>query len=190
MWPPEHSQNTVWLVWSSPPIQGSFETDAALTPPRGAHGRHSGCWRCTERGLYAVQAEQGRSADGAYRKGVAVTVGAPISHSADGVLISIDSKEAGLWLWQGEAPPPPALPRPKSGARQFLRSISPAARWAGWIAVPAGLALAFLAVSMIPRPDRPVSADTPAAALSSAPSPTLAHPVVAVPPPELKEAQW
>src|SRR5437762_7908572 len=65
----------------------------------------------------------------------------------------------------------------------------PAAAWGGWIAVPAGLALAFLAVSMIPRPDRQVSADTPAAALSPAPSPTVAHPMVAIPPAELIEAQ-
>ena len=117
-----------------------------------------------------------------------VTGHASISPSA--ALISADLKEAGLWLWQGEVPPsPPLLPRPKSRGRQILRRIMPAAGWAGWIAVPAGLALAFLAVSMIPRPDRPVSADTPAAALSSAPSPTVAHPIIAVPPAEVTAAK-
>lgn len=127
--------------------------------------------------------------DRAYRKAVAVTGGAPISPSANAVLISTDSREAGLWLWQGEAPPPPAPPRPKSRPRQFLRRIAPAARWAGWIAVPAGLALASIAVSMMPRPDRSVPADTPAVALSSAPSPTVAHPIASVLPAEATEAK-
>src|SRR5436190_8282112 len=106
-----------------------------------------------------MHAEQGGSMDPAYRKAVAVTGGAPISPSADAVLISTDSKEAGLWLWQGEAPSSPSLPRPKFRDRQIRRRIMPAAGWGGWIAVPAGLALPFLAVSMIPRPDRQVSAD-------------------------------
>src|SRR5205085_5088051 len=58
--------------------------------------------------------------------------------------------------------------------------------WVVLIAVPAGLALAFLAVSMMPRPDRPVS---PAAALSSGPSPAVAHPIAPTPPIERSEAQ-
>jgi hypothetical protein len=122
--------------------------------------------------------------DRAYRKAVAVTGGAP-----NAVLISTDSKEAGLWLWQGEAPPPPAPPRPKSRAQKFLRRSTPATRWAGWIALPAGLALASIAVSMMPHPDRSVSADTPAVALSSAPSPTIAPPIASVVPAEATEAK-
>jgi hypothetical protein len=43
---------------------------------------------------------------------------APKSPSSGAVLISTDSKDSGLWLWQGEAPPTPALPRPKSHARR------------------------------------------------------------------------
>ena len=109
----------------------------------------------------------------------------PISPSAR--LVSTDLQESGLWLWQGEAPPTSALPRSKSRNQQFLRRIMPAAGWAGWIAVPAGLALAFLAVSMIPRPDSPVSA--PAAALSSAPSPAVTPPIVPVPPAERTAAK-
>ena len=122
-----------------------------------------------------------------YSDAPTVTGTPPISPSAR--LVSTDTKESGLWLWQGEAPPPPALPRPKSRDQQFLRRIMPAAGLAGWIAVPAGLALAFLAVSMIPRPDRPVSADRPAVALSSAPSPAVTPPIVPVSPAERTEAK-
>ena len=136
-----------------------------------------------------MHAERGGSTDRAYRKAVAVTGGAPISPSVNAVLISTGSEEAGLWLWQGEAPLPPALPQAKSRARQFLRRITPAAGWAGWIAVPAGLALASIAVSMMPQPDRSVSADTPAVALSSAPSSTATRPIASVVPAEATEAK-
>ncbi len=141
----------------------------------------------TKRGLWAMHAEP-REFDGqAYAKTPIVTSSAPVSPSA--ALISSDIKQSGLWLWQGEVPPSPSLPQPKSRDQQILRRIMPAAGWAGWVAVPAGLALAFLAVSIIPRPDRPVSADRPAAEPSSAPSPTAAHPIVAVTPAEPKDAQ-
>jgi hypothetical protein len=111
----------------------------------------------------------------------------PISSAAR--LVSTDLKESGLWLWQGEAPPTSALTRPQSRNRQFLRRIMPGAVWAGWIAVPAGLALAFFAVSMIPRPDRPVQPDRPAVALSSAPSPAVTPPIVPVTPAERTPAK-
>jgi hypothetical protein len=113
--------------------------------------------------------------------------------------------ERGLWAMhteQGgssEAPPPPSLSGPKSRDQQILRRIMPAAGWAGWIALPTGLALTLIAISMMPHPDRPVSADRPAVALSSAPSPTVApssapsstvaRPIVAIRPVELTEAQ-
>jgi hypothetical protein len=113
--------------------------------------------------------------------------------------------ERGLWAMhteQGgssEAPPPPSLSGPKSRDQQILRRIMPAAGWAGWIALPTGLALTLIAISMMPHPDRPVSADRPAVALSSAPSPTVApssapsstvaRPIVATRPVELTEAQ-
>ena len=105
---------------------------------------------------------------------------APISLLTDTVLISADSKEAGLWLWQGEAPPPASAPRPKSRDRQILHRIMSAGGWVGWIALPTGLALTLIAISMMPHPDRPVSADRPAVAPSSAPSPTVARPVIAL----------
>ena len=128
-----------------------------------------------------MHAEQ-RGSMGRHKEAVAVTDDAPISHSSDAVLISTDSKESGLWLWQGDAPSPPS-PRPKSRDRQILRRIMPAAGWAGWIALPTGLALTLIAILMMPHPDRPVSADTtcrraligpsPTVAPSSAPSPTI-----------------
>jgi hypothetical protein len=123
----------------------------------------------------------------AYSEAPIVTGDAPISPST--ALISTDGKGAGLWLWQCKAPPPPALPLPKSRDRQFLLPIMPVARWAGWIAVPAGLALAFLAVSMVARQDRPVSADTPAVALPSAPPPAVTRPIAPVLPAEVTEAK-
>ena len=112
-----------------------------------------------------------------------VTGTTPIFPSAP--LVSTDLQESGLWLWQGDAPPPPALARPKSRDQRFLRRVMPAAGWAGWIAVPAGLALAFYSVSMLLRP---VTLDRPAVALSSAPSPGVTRPIVPVPPAELTEA--
>ena len=122
---------------------------------------------------------------GSMGQAVAVTDDAPTSNSSDAVLISTDSKESGLWLWQGDAPSPPSFPRPKSRDRHILRRIMPAAGWAGWIALPTGLALTLIAILMIPHPDRPVSADRPAVAPSSATSPPpLGAPVVAAPPPE------
>ena len=137
--------------------------------------------------MYAMHAEPGEVIDQAYSKAPTVTDTPPISTSA--LLVSTDVKEAGLWLWQGEAPPPPELPPPNSRDQQLFRRMMPAAGWIGWIAVPAGLALAFLAVSMIPGPDRPGSADRPTIALSSAPSPVVTPPIVPVPPAERSEAQ-
>jgi hypothetical protein len=142
-----------------------------------------------------MHAEQRESVGQVYCEAVAVTDDARISRSADAVLISTDSKEAGLWLWQGEAPPPRSLPQPKSPDQQILRRIEPAAGWAGWIALPTtGLALTLIAVLMMPHPDRPGPADTPmvapssapspAVAVSSAPSPTVALPVIGMPPAE------
>ena len=121
-----------------------------------------------------------------YSNAPIVTGTPPISPSAP--LVSTDIKEAGLWLWQGEAPPLPAPPRPKSRGQGYLCRI-PAAGWVGWIAVPAGLALALLAVSMTPRPDRSVSVDTPGSARSSVPSPAVTRPIDPVPSAERTEAQ-
>jgi hypothetical protein len=135
-----------------------------------------------------MHAEQAGSMGRAYSSAAAVLDGAGISPSADAILISTDSKEAGLWLWQGDAPPP-SRARPKSRDKQFLRRIMPTARWAGWIALPTGLALTLIAVSLVPRADRPVSADTPAVALSPNPSLSVARPIVADLSAKLAESQ-
>jgi len=153
----------------------------------GCRTEYAGIGYNLERNVGAMHAESREFMDETYSNAPIVTGTPPISPSAP--LVSTDIKEAGLWLWQGEAPPLPAPPRPKSRDQGYLCRIMPAAGWVGWIAVPAGLALVFLAVSMTPRPDGSVSADTPAIELSSAPSSTVAGPIVATRPVELTEAQ-
>ena len=156
--------------------------------PGAPHRRCAGgIGATTERGLWSMHAEPREFMGQVHSVAPIVTEDAPISPSTP--LISTDIKEAGLWLWQGEAPPPPALPRPTSRDRLFFRHIMPAARWAGWIAVPAGLALAFLAVSMVARPDRLVSAYVPAVALPSGPSPAVTRPIPPVLPAEVTQAK-
>jgi hypothetical protein len=151
---------------------------------RGLGGCHVGIGAATKRGIWGMHAEPGELMGQTYGKAPIVTGTPPIFPSAP--LVSTDLKESGLWLWLGDAPPPPALARPKSRDQRFLRRVMPAAGWAGWIAVPAGLALAFLTVSMLLRP---VSPDRPAVALSSAPSPAVTPPIVPVPPAERSEAK-
>jgi hypothetical protein len=136
-----------------------------------------------------MHAEQGVSMGQAHSEAAIVAGGAPISPSADAALISTESNESGLWLWQGEAPPQSSLPQSKSRGQQLLRRIIPAAGWVGWIALPTGLTIILIAVSMMPQPDRPVSADAPAVALSSTSSPTVAHPSVVVPTADPTQAQ-
>lgn len=129
-----------------------------------------------------MHAEQRGSISPAYGEAVAIRDDAPMSPSADTVLISVDSKEAGLWLWQGEAPPPGSLPQPKSRDGQILRRIMPAAGWARWIALPtAGLALTLVVVLMMPHSDRLAPADTPRVVPSSTSSPIVAGPIIGAP---------
>ena len=122
-----------------------------------------------------------------------VTGGAPIrSPSSHSALSNTESQEAGLWLWRGEALPPPSAPQPKSRVQQILSSMVPAARWAGWMALLGGLAVALLAASAMLHPTPPeesVSVDTPAVSLPPVPSATVARPSAAPAPAELTEAQ-
>jgi hypothetical protein len=136
-----------------------------------------------------MHAEQAVSTGQAYGIAALVAGGATVSPSGNAALISTDSNDSGLWLWHGEAPPQLSRPRPKLGARRILRRIAPAAGWAGWIALPAGLAILLIAASMMPHSENPVSADAPAVALSSAPSFTVEHSSVVVPQAELNEVQ-
>jgi len=118
---------------------------------------------------------------------------APIKlSSTDPTLISTGSEEAGLWLWHGEAPAPLSAAPSKSRIEHILTRIMPGARRAGWIALPAGLALILLAVSVkhsVP-PLGPKSADAPPVALPPVPSPTVTPPSVAPPPAQLTDTQF
>jgi hypothetical protein len=166
-------------------------TAANPVRPESARGVARECTReigaATKRGLWAMHAEAREFMGQASGKAPIVTGNAPISPSA--ALISTDTKESGLWLWQGEVPPSPSLPGPKSRDQRLLRRIMIAARWAGWIVLPGGLVLILIAMSMMPHPDRPVSADAPAVALSSTPPHTATGPIPSVLPAEVTEAK-
>ena len=130
--------------------------------------------------------------DQAYNNGVIVLGDAPISPSTDAPFIGTDSKEAGLWLWRGEAVPTSSLCRPKSRDQKVLRRIMHAARRTGWIGLPTGFAFALIVVLVMPHsmpPEGPVSADETAVELSSVPAPSVVRPSVALAPAELTEAQ-
>jgi hypothetical protein len=127
-----------------------------------------------------------------------VTGGAPNrSPSSHPALSNTESQEAGLWLWRGEALPPPSAPRPNRASsanrvQQILGSMVPAARCAGWMALLGGLAVALLAASAMLHPtpqEESVSVDTPAVSLPPVPSDIVVRPSVAPAPAELTEAQ-
>jgi hypothetical protein len=146
-----------------------------------------------------IAGHEGGSMGWAGEKVAMVAGGAPIrSPSSHPALTNTESQEAGLWLWRGEALPPPSAPPPKSRiepesrVQQILGSMVPAARWAGWMALLGGLAVALLAASAMLHPTPPeesVSVDTPAVSLSPVPSATVVPPSVAPAPADLTEAQ-
>jgi len=105
--------------------------------------------------------------------------------------MSIESQESGLWLWHGEAPPPPSPPRPTSRV-QLLGRIGFAVRQARRMALANGLALTSLAASALlysTPPDEPLRADKPAVATQIVPPPPVARPIVPGPPVSLTDAQ-
>lgn len=175
-------------VYSLRPLSGDelggCETGVGLSSSRVSHGLR-GISYDQQGDLRDMHAEARELIAETYSEAPTVTGGPPAPPSAQ--LVSTDMKEAGLWLWQGEALSTP--PRPKSRDEGFFRRIMPAAVWVGWVAVPVGLALGLLAVSMMPRPDRPVAADKPSSALSSAPSPAVPRPIVPAPPAARTETQ-
>ena len=185
-----HLASTRWCFDRRWPSPTSWAVAKPMRPEPG-RGRRTECTEdigaATRKGLWAMHAEPGEFMGQAYGNAPMATGNAPISPSA--ALISTDTKETGLWLWQGEVLPSPSPPGPKSRDQQIPRRVMPAAAWAGWIALPTGLALIFIAVLKIPHPDKPMSADTPAVALSSAPSPPAAGPIVAALPAEITEAK-
>jgi hypothetical protein len=122
-----------------------------------------------------------------------VSCDAPITVlSADAALISTGNGESGLWLWHGEAPSPPSLPQPKSQVEHILARVVSAAGWAAWIALPVGLALALVALSVIhSAPSHgPESANSPVVTLPPVPSPRAARAIVAALPAQLTDAQF
>jgi hypothetical protein len=176
------------MACQPPARPGGFEIDAALSAIQKCRKECAGSAAATERGLCAMRAEQEGIHGQTYRTAL-VADGVQTSPSAGEVIVSTDSKESGLWLWQGEAPPQPPPPHPKFRDWHILRRIIPAAGWAGWITLPVGLAIASFAVSMIPHQEKPASVDAPAVALSPAPPPAVAPPSVVVPPAEPTVAQ-
>jgi hypothetical protein len=101
--------------------------------------------------------------------------------------VSAESQESGLWLWQGEAPPPRSRPEPLSRGRVFLDRIVAAARWTGWKAPAGGLILILLAASLVLRStplDGQISADT--RAVSPQPGSTLISTRSLIPPPSIE----
>jgi hypothetical protein len=161
------------MACQPPARPGGFEIDAALSAIQKCRKECAGSAAATERGLCAMRAEQEGIHGQTYRTAL-VADGVQTSPSAGEVIVSTDSKESGLWLWQGEAPPQPPPPHPKFRDWHILRRIIPAAGWAGWITLPVGLAIASFAVSMIPHQEKPASVDAPAVALSPAPPPAVA----------------
>jgi hypothetical protein len=94
-----------------------------------------------------------------------------------------ENQEAGLWLWNGEAPLPPSPPQPPSRIRQFVDPIASALRRGGWMALLGGASLTLLAVILRSTPpDTPVPSDTAAVALEPVPSPIDKHAVIPAPP--------
>ena len=90
---------------------------------------------------------------------------------------------SGLWLWHGKAPLPPSPSRATSRLRQFLDPIVSALRRGGWVALPGGVALSLLAVTLRSTPpDKPAPAESAAVALEPVPSPAHARAVIPAPP--------
>jgi len=90
---------------------------------------------------------------------------------------------SGLWLWHGKAPLPPSPSRATSRLRQFLDPIVSALRRGGWVALPGGVALSLLAVTLRSTPpDKPAPAESAAVALEPVPSPADARAVIPAPP--------
>jgi hypothetical protein len=126
-----------------------------------------------------------------------MTASEPSSPSA--APLSNDSREPGLWLWQGgEAPPhsdapPPASPaRPPSRVERIADFVGSAARWArrmgpasGWFLI--GLA-AFVMAHALPGGE-PMPRNMPAAAPQPVPAPSAALPASSTSPAGVPVAQ-
>ena len=113
--------------------------------------------------------------------------------------LSNDSREPGLWLWQGgeapphsEAPPPASPARPPSRVERIADFVGSAARWArrmgpasGWFLI--GLA-AFVMAHALPGGE-PMPRNMPAAAPQPVPAPSAALPASSTSPAGVPVAQ-
>ena len=105
--------------------------------------------------------------------------------------LSIASRESGLWLWHGEAPPPTS-PLQLTSRLQLLGRIGFAVRQARRMALTNGLAVALLAASVLlysTPPEEPLPADKPAVATQLVSPPLVAPPIVPGPPVSLTDPQ-
>jgi hypothetical protein len=101
--------------------------------------------------------------------------------------VRAESQDSGLWLWQGQAPPPRSRPEPSSRGPVILDRIVAGVRWTRRIAPAAGLILISLAASLVLRSttlDKRISADTRAQSLQ--PGLTLIAPHSLIPPPSIE----
>jgi hypothetical protein len=98
--------------------------------------------------------------------------------------ISNDGQQSGLWLWHGEAPPPPAPPvPPPSRIERTVKAVVSAARSAGWMAPPSGMAgialAAWAALHFLPGgQSMPTASPRPALSLALRRQPIPAPPAV------------
>lgn len=117
--------------------------------------------------------------------------------SPDATPLSNQDQAPGLWLWQGEAPPPAEPPpsasptRPPSRVERIAYLAGSAVRRARWLAPPTGWALLALTawgiVHLLPG-SQSIPGNTSAAALQPTPTPGLARPISPAPPPPLMQA--
>ena len=101
--------------------------------------------------------------------------------------VSAECQDSGLWLWQGQAPPPRSRPKPSSRGRVILDRIFAGVRWTGWMAPAGGLILISLAALLVLRSttlDRRFSADTRAQSLQLGSTLIATHSLI--PPPSIQ----
>jgi len=101
--------------------------------------------------------------------------------------LSAESEETGLWLWQGEAPPPRSRREDLSRRRSILGRILAAPRWTGWIGRAGGLIFILLPASLVLR-STPLDGEIPADARVVSPQPrsTLVATHSLIPPPSIE----
>lgn len=101
--------------------------------------------------------------------------------------LSAESQETGLWLWQGEEPPPRSRREHLSRGRSILGRIFAAPRWTGWIGRAGRLIFILLTASLVLRStalDKQIPADAPV--VSPQPGSTLVATHSLISPPSIE----